>query len=118
MQKALLIICIYFIVFVFLGILWYYPVMPFLFCNTLADSEMKLRMEKDLIEFYGIVNEIHELGRKGASLTVEEKVVLFLTPWSEYGFLLWPIVGLLWGLWRGLSTRYRLRKRVPVYPTF
>lgn len=117
MQKALLITCIYFIVSVFLGILWSYPVMPFLFYHTLADSEMKYQMEGDLIEFYGIVNEIHELARKRAPLTAQEKVVLILTPWSEYGFLLWPIVGVLWGLWRGLSTRYRLRKRVPVYPT-
>ena len=118
MQKALLIICVYFIVFVFLGILWYYPVMPFLYYNTLADSEMKLRMEGDLIEFYGIVNEIHQLAKKGTPLTAQEKVVLVFTPRAEYGFLLWPVVGILWGLWRGLSVRSRLRKRIPVYPTF
>lgn len=117
MQKALLIICVYFIVFVFLGILWYYPVMPFLFYNTLADSEMKQQMEDDLIEFYGIVSEIHQRAGKGTPLVVREKVVLVLTPGSEYGFLLWPIVGLLWGLWRGMFHLLWIRKLDPISST-
>lgn len=117
MQKAFLIICVYFIVFVFLGILWYYPVMPFIFYNTLADAEMKHQMEDDLIEYYGIVNETHQLARKGAILSFREKVVLFITPGGEYGFLLFPIVGILWGLWRGLTFHFRMRKQVPVTQT-
>ena len=99
MQKALLIICVYFIVFVFLGVLWYYPVMPFLFYNTLADSEMKQRMENDLIDFYGIVNEMHQLVREGTSLTGREKVVFVLTPLGEYGIHnmahVWSSMGLV-----------------------
>ncbi len=114
MQKALLIICVYFIVFVFLGILWYYPVMPFLFYNTLADSVMKERMEGDLIEFYGIVHETHQLASKGVAVTAREKVVLVLTPLGDYGLVIWPIVGLLWGLWRGMSHLLRSRKLNPV----
>lgn len=117
MQKALLIICVYFIVFVFLGILWYYPIMPFLFSNTLADTEMKHQMSGDLIEYYGIVNETHELARKGVSLTFRERVVLIITPGGEFGFLLFPVVGLLWGLWRGLTCYFRLRKQIPTSQT-
>ncbi len=116
MKKILLLICINFTVFVFLGVLWYYPIMPFLFYNTLADSEMKQQMDEDLIEFYRIVNETHELSRKGVPLTVPEKVVLFFTPGGEYGFLLWPIVGILLGLWRGIFSHIRLRKQVPATP--
>ena len=118
MQKALLMICVYFIVFVFLGILWYYPVMPFLFYNTLADSEMKQQMEGDLIEFYGIVNEIHHLAGKGTPLAVREKIIFVLTPGSEYGFLLWSIVGILWGLWRGMSHLFRARKLDTISPSY
>ncbi len=117
MQKALLIICVYFIVFVFLGVLWYYPVMPFLFYNTLADSEMQQRMENDLIDFYGIVNEMHQLVREGTSLTGREKIVFVLTPLGEYGFVIWPVFGLLWGMWRGMFHLLRLRKLDPVSST-
>ena len=92
--------------------------MPFLFYNTLADSEMKQRMEGDLIEFYGIVSEIHEFAGKGTPLAVREKVVLVLTPGGEYGFLLWPIVGILWGLWRGMSYMLRTRKLDPVSSSY
>lgn len=117
MQKALLIICVYFIVFVCLGILWYYPVMPFFYYNTFADAEMKHQMEDDLIEYYGIVNETHQLARKGAILSFRQKVVLFVTPGGEFGFLLFPVVGILWGLWRGLTFHFRNRKEVPVSQT-
>lgn len=114
MQKALLIICIYFVVFMFLGILWYYPVMPFLFYNTLADSEMKERMQGDLIEFYEIVHETHQLASKGTPLTARQKVVFVLTPLDNYGLVIWPLFGLLLGLWRGMFYLLRLRKLDPV----
>ncbi len=117
MQKTFLIISIYFIVFVFIGILWYYPIMPFLFYNTLADAEMKHQMEDDLIEYYGIVNETHQLAKKGVVLSFPEKVVLFITSGGEYGFLLFPVVGILWGLWRGLTFHFRMRKQAPVTQT-
>lgn len=113
MQKALLKICTYFIVFMFLGILWYYPVMPYLFYTTLADTEMKQRMQGDLIEFYEIVNEIHQLANKGTSLTAREKAALVLTPLGNYGLIIWPLIGLVWGLWRGMSHLLRLRKLNP-----
>lgn len=118
MQKLLLLICINFTVFVFLGVLWYYPIMPFLFYNTLADSEMKQQMDRDLIEFYGIVNETHQLAKKGVQLTVPQKVVLIFTPGAEFGFLLWPLFGILLGLWRGISSHFRVRKNIPVTTSF
>ncbi len=118
MKRTFLFICVYFLVFVFLGILWYYPVMPFIFYSTLADAEIKLQMKDDLIAFYGIVRDIHNQANSGAALTTPEKIVLVLTPTGEYGFLLWPIVGILLGLWRGLPFRYRIKKQVSVSPTY
>lgn len=118
MKRMLLLLCVYFIVFVFLGILWYYPVMPFIFYSTLADPEMKLQMEDDLIEFYGIVQNTHQQADRGATLTTPERVILVLTPAGEFGFLLWPVIGVLLGLWRGLPFRYRIRKQMSVSPTY
>ena len=79
---------------------------------------MKQQMDEDLIGYYRIVNETHELARRGVPLTGPEKVVLFFTPGGEYGFLLWPVIGILLGLWRGIFSHYRLRNRIPVTTSF
>ena len=118
MQKLLIMICINAIVFLFLGILWYYPIMPFLFYNTIADSEMQQQMGSDLMQFYLLVDEIHQLSKKGTPLTSRETMVLAFTPGGEYGFLLWPIFGIILGLWRGLFFQYRLKKRMPATTSF
>ncbi|MCG9128535.1 hypothetical protein JT359_13125 [Candidatus Poribacteria bacterium] len=118
MKRIFLLISVYFLVFVFLGILWYYPVMPFVFYSTLADAEMKLKMENDLIAFYGIVRDIHNKSNSGTALTTPEKIVLVLTPTGEYGFLLWPILGILIGLLRGLPYRFRMKEQVSVSHTY
>ena len=118
MKKMFLLISVYFLVFVFLGILWYYPVMPFIFYSTLADAEMKLQMEDDLIGFYGIVRDIHKKDDSNTALTTPEKIVLVLTPAGEYGFLLWPILGIFLGLLRGLPFRFRMKEQVSVSHTY
>ena len=85
----------YLIAFVLLGILWYLLVVPYLFYITFASDIMKDQMRWDLIEFYGIAQEISWFASEGAPITIAEKICSVMGYVGTYGVLGWFLLGIL-----------------------
>ena len=84
-MKKLFVASAYFIVFVLLAILWYYPVVPYLFYKTNADDVMKDQMHEDLIEFYGIGQQTNQKAKFGHAINDAEKSCIFMWKIGRYG---------------------------------
>ena len=108
MKKVFTVIS-YFLISVFLGIVWYYPVVPFLFYITLGESYVKDRMQGDLIEFYGIAGETPKGIERGYHISQEEIISVTVAKIGMYGFWIIPILGIIYGLWRVLPYRHRFK---------
>ena len=108
MKKAFTVI-FYFLISVFIGILWYYPVVPFLFYITLGESYVRDRMQGDLIEFYGIAGETPAGIERGYHISQEEIISVTVAKIGMYGFWIIPVLGIIYGLWRVLPYRHRFK---------
>ena len=85
----------YFIIFVLLGILWHFLVVPYLFYITFASDITKDQMRWDLIEFYGIAQEISWFTSEGSPITIAEKICSVMGYVGTYGVLGWFLLGIL-----------------------
>lgn len=108
MKKAFTVIS-YFTISVFLGILWCYLVVPFLFYITLGESYVKDRMQGDLIELYGIAGETPGGIERGYHISQEEIISVTVAKIGEYGFWIIPVLGIIYGLWRIRPYRHRIK---------
>ena len=108
MKKAFL-ISAYFIASVLLGILWYFPVVPYLFYTTFADDVMRDQMRGDLIEFYGIAQETQWFISEGDPVSMAEKISSVMEYIGMYGFWVWILLGILLAYRRVRSKRHQIK---------
>lgn len=85
----------YFIIFVLLGMLWHFLVVPYFFYITFASEIMRAQMRGDLIEFYGIAKELSWSASQGSPITIAEKICSVLGYVGMYGVFVWFLLGIL-----------------------
>ena len=89
--------------------MWYCFLVPFLFYMTLGESDVKHRMQGDLIEIYEIAWETSKDIERGYHISQEEIISVSVAKIGDYGFWIIPLLGIIYGLWRVLPYRHRFK---------
>ena len=76
---------------------------------TLGESDVKHRMQGDLIEIYEIAWETSKDIERGYHISQEEIISVSVAKIGDYGFWIIPLLGIIYGLWRVLPYRHRLK---------